>query len=188
MNNDYKIKYLKYKAKYINLKNLIGGSVNKDVLDTIIPKYIEILQKKLNTSYSIKVLLPGDNLKKTIKGLPKTYLPFRKLPANHFFIYVTKDDNWVSFIDVFNNDEYAKYDYSFTREEHRRLGLSKILRLLVIEYAKTISLKKIVSVPFLEAHSKPLLDNFDFIKGEGHSVYLNLTELNLKEYIDNKLG
>lgn len=185
-------KYLKYKNKYLNLKNQIGGTLDVDLLNTKIEKFNKIIQgcDGYDNSFTVDVLLPTAKLNKIIKKsqVPTYSIPKKVLP-NHFFIYVKSNDIWASFIDVYFENDVIKYNYSFTKEEYRRLGLSKLLRLLVIDYGYHNSeINSVVSTPFEEAHSKPLLDGFDFEKGEGTVVFLQLSKIeDIEQYISDKL-
>lgn len=189
---NYLEKYLKYKTKYLNLKKQIGGTLNIDLLNAKIEKFNKIIQDcdGYDNSFTVDVVLPGDKLNKIIKKsqIPTYSIP-RKVLANHFFIYVRTSDKWASFIDVYFENDIIKYNYSFTREEYRRLGLSKLLRLLVIDYGYHNSrINSVVSTPFEEAHSKPLLDGFNFEKGEGPVVFLQLSKIeDIEQYISDKL-
>tara|TARA_B110000879_G_scaffold210096_1_gene299390 strand:+ start:939 stop:1577 length:639 start_codon:yes stop_codon:yes gene_type:complete len=188
---DYFKKYLKYKNKYFNLKQQIGGTIDTNLLDTKINKFNKIIQicDKFDNMFRIKVLLPGNRLREIIKqSQVPTFIISEKVLKNHFLIYITYNDIWVSFIDVYFMDNMIQYNYSFTKEDFRRKGLSSLLRLLVIDYGKSNDIiNQVVSVPFEEAHSKPLLDKFDFIKGEGNMVYLELDQVEIDSYIVNKL-
>lgn len=187
---DYFEKYLKYKTKYLNLKQQIGGTLDVDLLNAKIEKFNKIIQDcdGYDNSFTVDVLLPKAKLNKIIKKsqVPTYSIPKKVLP-NHFFIYVKSNDIWASFIDVYFENDVIKYNYSFTREEYRRLGLSKLLRLLVIDYGYHNSrINSVVSTPFEEAHSKPLLDGFE--KGEGTVVFLQLSKIeDIEQYISDKL-
>lgn len=189
---NYLEKYLKYKTKYLNLKQQIGGTLDVDLLNAKIEKFNKIIQDcdGYDNSFTVDVLLPRAKLNKIIKKsqVPTYSIPKKVLP-NHFFIYVKSNDIWASFIDVYFENDVIKYNYSFTREEYRRLGLSKLLRLLVIDYGYHNSrINSVVSTPFEEAHSKPLLDGFDFEKGEGTVVFLQLSKIeDIEQYISDKL-
>ena len=189
---NYLEKYLKYKTKYLNLKQQIGGTLDVDLLNAKIEKFNKIIQDcdRYENSFTVDVLLPKAKLNKIIKKsqVPTYSIPKKVLP-NHFFIYVKSNDIWASFIDVYFENDVIKYNYSFTREEYRRLGLSKLLRLLVIDYGYHNSrINSVVSTPFEEAHSKPLLDGFDFEKGEGTVVFLQLSKIDdIEQYISDKL-
>ena len=64
---------------------------------------------------------------------------------------------------------YVEHDYA-TKNSHN----SKI--------------NSVVSTPFEEAHSKPLLDGFDFERGEGSVVFLQLSKIeDIELYIADKL-
>ena len=189
---NYFEKYLKYKNKYLNLKQQIGGTLDVDLLNTKIEKFNKIIQDcdGYDNSFTVDVLLPRDKLNKIIKKsqVPTYSIPKKVLP-NYFFIYVKSNNIWASFIDVYFENDVIKYNYSFTKEEYRRKGLSKLLRLLVIDYSKSNSkITSVVSTPFEEAHSKPLLDGFDFEKGEGTVVFLQLSKIeDIEQYITDKL-
>ena len=189
---NYCEKYIKYKTKYLNLKQQIGGTLDVDLLNAMIEKFNKIIQDcdGYDNSFTINVALPRDKLNKIIKKsqVPTYSIPKKVLP-NHFFIYIKVGDEWASFIDVYFENDTIKYNYSFTREEYRRLGLSKLLRLLVIDYAYHNSkINSVISTPFEEAHSKPLLDGFDFEKGEGNVVFLQLSKIgDIELYIADKL-
>lgn len=193
MTNNFlkKIKYTLTVPNYLDLDHQIGGAFNSDLLKEKIRKFNKIIQDcdGYDNNFIIDVVLPDRELDIIKKSEVKTYsIPTKVLPTN-FFIYINYPNNkWVSFIDVYFKNDEIKYNYSFTKEEFRRRGLSKLLRLLVIDYSKSNDqINKVVSTPFEEANSQPLLKKFDFKKGEGF-VYLELSKIeDIEQYIADKL-
>jgi hypothetical protein len=68
---DYNIKYLKYKNKYINLKNMIGGkkTLEEELKDTKIhiPVYNDIIEKKLDINRAIILMKDLNEIRNMIQ-------------------------------------------------------------------------------------------------------------------------
>lgn len=126
------------------------------------------------------------------RQFPKSYKVPKVLDPNHVILTLNNGSgDMVAFIHVvqgeYNRGSALFFNYAWTRESHRRHGLSIFLRLLTITYAESAKISYIVSVPLDGAHSSPLLKKLQFSPGEGDSVYLDLKGIAMPDYVISHL-
>ena len=132
---DYHLKYLKYKNKYINLKNMIGnGKILTDhekLIKANIHKEIadKIIEKKLDIERAI-------NLMKTLEGIKDNTM--RSLLILQLLINKV-DDKKIKFL----NDNLFKYNYAFVNNttfhcilEFTKVKLYYLTLIIFIAYNK----------------------------------------------------
>ena len=116
----------------------------------------------------------------------------RQLSDNETILWIGDQDNrLLSMLYVaarpFHNRKALIYAYSWTNENARGIGLSKLLRLMTISYAFDNEYEYVISLPFEEAMSNILLDSMGF-KEENGTRYLRIPDLNVKSYIIRQLS
>jgi len=124
------------------------------------------------------------------KKIPGFRMP-RKLSTHEVILTVRDEQRIISMIYVgrrdFRKAPALVYAYSWTDEEYRGIGLSKVLRLMVILYADSANIPYVISLPFSGAMSNPLLDGMNFDRDDD-TRYLRITGLNVIEYSVSQLS
>lgn len=174
----------KYKIVY-------GGSVqksyqlNKNDLENI------VLFKNTQYNgfkYDFDILLPGYKINK--RKFPQSLSVGKYINSNQLILCFKDNDEIISLLDIhlfnsfYQSKETAQINYGWTDPNYTRQGLSKLLRISLIELLKKLNINYLISIPFKSAFSNPILDYLEFgTDEENPSIrFLDISNINVEEY------
>jgi len=143
-----------------------------------------------NFKYQFKLLLPGIKLNK--RNFPDSLSLGKYVNKNQIIICFNDQDKIISLLDVhifenfYKNKKTAQINYGWTNPNYTRQGLSKLLRISLIQLSKKLGIKYIISIPYQSAFSNPILDYLGFETDSNNSNirFLNIDEINIENYLE----
>jgi hypothetical protein len=147
-----------------------------------------ILIDKLN--YQLKILTPDTKLNN--KNFPKSIIMGKTVKDNQIIICFKDKDLIISFLDVhiiendFKNKKTAQINYGWSDSNYRRKGLSKLLRIILIQLLVELKINYLISIPYESAYSNNILDFLEFKTSTENSNirFLNIDEIDIEKYLE----
>ena len=138
--------------------------------------------------YKFDILVPGYRINKS--DFAKSLSMGKIINKNQLILCFKDKDKIISFLDIhmFNNfykgKETAQINYGWTYSEYTRQGLSKLLRISLIQLMVILNINYLISIPFDGAYSNPILDYLEFDKdSENPGIrFLDISKIELEKY------